>query len=318
MKILVTGGAGFIGSNVADEYIRAGHDVFIMDNLSTGKAENINKKAEFYKADIRSNEAGKIINEIKPDVINHHAAQMSVPESVKDPTFDCEVNLLGLINIMENVKDKDWFKKIIFISSGGSVYGEASNLPCREDSPLMPLSPYAITKKTSEDYLRYYKHQYNVDYSVLRYGNVFGPRQVPHGEAGVVAIFINNILNGRKSSLYNYDDEPKGMTRDYCYISDIVEANLLVLDKGENSIYNISSGVETHTLDLYNNVYDEIKKIKPETSDELRELNRGPARDGDLKRSLLNCEKAGKELLWQTKTDLSSGISETVKWAMNK
>ncbi|MCK5341521.1 MAG: NAD-dependent epimerase/dehydratase family protein, partial [Desulfobulbaceae bacterium] len=187
MKILVTGGAGFIGSNVVDAYIDAGHDVVVMDNLFTGKWENINPKAKFYLMDVRSEEVFKVFKKEHFDIINHHAAQMSVPASVEDPDFDADVNVRGFLNLMESARQTA-VKKVIFISSGGAIYGEAEEYPTTERAPVVPLSPYAITKNVSEQYLAFYKHQYAMDYTVLRYANIYGPRQVPHGEAGVVSL----------------------------------------------------------------------------------------------------------------------------------
>jgi UDP-glucose 4-epimerase len=195
MKILVTGGAGFIGSNVVDGYIGAGHEVLILDNLYTGKRVNVNPQARFYEMDIRSREAAKVVLDEQPDVLNHHAAQMSVPASVSDPGFDADVNIRGFLNLLEAAV-KSGVKKVIFISSGGAVYGEAEEYPTSEAYLPKPLSPYAITKYSSEHYLTYYRHQYGLDYTTLRYANVYGPRQIPHGEAGVVAIFMNNLIEG--------------------------------------------------------------------------------------------------------------------------
>src|SRR3990172_6796187 len=189
MKILVTGGAGFIGSHVVDAFIKAGHRVCVIDNLSTGKRENLNPKAKFYRADIRSGKAREIIASFRPDVINHHAAQISVPESVENPLFDADINIMGLLNVLEAAR-ANRTKKIIFASSGGAIYGEAGKHPTPETYPPEPLSPYAITKFASEKYLAFYNRQYGLDYTVLRYSNIYGPRQIPTGEAGVVAIFM--------------------------------------------------------------------------------------------------------------------------------
>jgi len=238
LKILVTGGAGFIGSHVVDGYIKAGHDVVVVDNLFTGKRENINPEAKFYEIDIRSKGLEKIFEREKPLIVNHHAAQISVPVSVENPIFDAEVNIIGLINILQACV-KYGVKKIIFASSGGAIYGEAQEYPTSEKYPPLPLSPYAITKLTSEYYLEFYRHQYRLNYTILRYANIYGPRQIPKGEAGVVAIFIENLLSGRPSVIYHFPDEPDGMARDYCYVEDVVKANILVLKNGSNEIFNI-------------------------------------------------------------------------------
>ena len=231
MKILVTGGAGFIGSNVVDGYIEQGHEVVVVDNLFTGKRENVNPNAKFYNVDIRAPEIGDIIKQERPDIINHHAAQISVPESVNDPLFDADVNIKGLLNLLEGAV-KYGTKKVIFISSGGAIYGEAEEYPTSEAYQPRPLSPYAITKYTSEYYLAFYRHQYGLEYTTLRYANIYGPRQIPHGEAGVVAIFMDNILKGKKSVLYHYPEDEDGMIRDYCFVGDVVKANIKALTEG--------------------------------------------------------------------------------------
>ena len=228
MKILVTGGAGFIGSHVVDAYIKEGHDVMVVDDLSSGKLENINPKAIFHKLDIRSKEAREVILREKPDIINHHAAQMSVPRSVQDPFFDADVNVRGLLNVLEAAKDSG-VKKVVFISSGGAIYGEVGKRPATENSSIMPLSPYAVTKAAGENYLFFYKNQYGLDFIVLRYANVYGPRQIPHGEAGVVAIFMERLLLGKPCIVYGFPDEPKGIERDYCYVGDESRVNVLAL-----------------------------------------------------------------------------------------
>ncbi|MBC8316831.1 MAG: NAD-dependent epimerase/dehydratase family protein [Desulfobulbaceae bacterium] len=315
MKILVTGGAGFIGSNVVDAYIEAGHDVVIMDNLFSGKWKNINPKAKFYLMDIRSAEVSKVFEKEKFDIINHHAAQMSVPASVEDPLFDADVNVKGFVNLLEAARAHD-VKKVIFISSGGAIYGEAVEFPTSEKSPALPLSPYAITKSVSEQYLAFYKHQYDLDFTILRYANVYGPRQIPHGEAGVVAVFMDRLLAGKPCTVYHFDDQPKGMTRDYCFVGDIVQANLLAIDKGSGQAFNIGTGKDTHTADLFNTVFDSMKTARPEISDALKKYKTGPARLGDLTKSCLLCGKAQKELGFQVKFSLAEGLAKTVDWRL--
>ena len=315
MKILVTGGAGFIGSNVVDAYLEAGHDVYIMDNLFSGKWENINPKAKFYLMDIRSAEVAKVFAKEKFDLVNHHAAQMSVPASVENPLFDADVNVKGFVNLLEAAKDTG-IKKVIFISSGGAIYGEAEEFPTSEKSPALPLSPYAITKSVSEQYLAFYRHQYGLDYTILRYANVYGPRQIPHGEAGVVAVFMDRLLAGQACSIYHYPNEPRGMTRDYCFVGDIVQANLLALGKGSGKAFNIGTGVETHTADLFAEVFAAMKKAKPDLDEELLKFNRGDARLGDLTKSCLLCDKAKQELGFAPKFSLSQGLGKTVAWRL--
>lgn len=313
MKILVTGGAGFIGSNVVDGYIKNGHSVIVVDNLSTGNKGNLNPAATFYEVDIRSQEIGKIIEKENPDLINHHAAQISVPASVEDPCFDADVNVKGLINILEASR-KNGVRKVIFSSSGGAIYGEANQYPTTEKYSPKPLSPYAITKLTSEYYLHYYHHQWGLRYTILRYSNIYGPRQIPHGEAGVVAIFMSLLMNNKPCTLYHFPSEPSGMIRDYCYVGDVVKVNLLVLDQGDNDTFNIGTGKETNTLDLFRIIYKEVKRVKKDLDDMLFEPKRELARQGDLTKSCLVIEKADTRLKWQPEITLSQGIKATLEW----
>ena len=313
MKILVTGGAGFIGSNVVDAYINAGHQVVVIDNLFSGKLANLNPKAKFYLMDIRSAEVDKVFAIEKFDLINHHAAQMSVPASVEDPGFDADVNVKGFLNLME-ASVKNQVKKVIFISSGGAIYGEAKEYPTSEASQPVPLSPYAITKAVSEQYLAFYHHQYGLDYTALRYANVYGPRQIPHGEAGVVAIFMDRLLNNQPCTVYHFKDEPRGMTRDYCFVGDIVQANLLALTRGSGEACNIGTTVATHTLDLFEAIYAAIKEIRPALSEALRTPAIGAARAGDLTRSCLKVDKAKQILEFAASHDLMAGLKKTLQW----
>jgi len=314
MKILVTGGAGFIGSNVVDAYIEAGHEVTVLDNLRGGKTENLNSKARFRLMDVRSAEVKKLFAIEKFDVVNHHAAQMSVPASVEDPLYDADVNVRGFINVLEAAR-ANGTKKIIFISSGGAIYGEAEQYPASESCPTKPLSPYAITKLVSENYLKFYNHQYGLDYTTLRYANVYGPRQVPHGEAGVVAIFMDRLLGQKQCTLYHFESEPRGMTRDYCFVEDIARANLLALERGSCEAFNIGTGVETYTEDLFKCIHSSITE-KTELQQGLDVLLRNKARAGDLKKSCLNAEYASKGLGWRPHVDLSEGLRKTLKWRL--
>jgi len=313
MKILVTGGAGFIGSNVVDGYIEKEHTVVVVDNLFTGKKGNVNPAATFYEIDIRSPEIEKIIEKERPEVINHHAAQISVPASVEDPSFDADVNIKGLITILEASR-KNGVRKVIFISSGGAIYGEADEYPTTENYSPKPLSPYAITKLASEYYLSYYHHQWGISYTILRYANIYGPHQIPHGEAGVVAIFMGLLMNNQPCTLYHFPDEPSGMIRDYCYVGDVVKANILALDRGENDTFNIGTGKETNTLDLFRIIFDEVKKVKTDLENELREPKRGLARPGDITKSCLVVEKSNTGLGWRPETSLAQGIKATLEW----
>ncbi len=305
MKILVTGGAGFIGSHVVDEYINIGHQVVVVDNLSTGHKYNLNPKAKFYKMDICSSKLNDIFKKEKPEIVNHHAAQISVPISVKDPLFDAKTNIMGLINVLEACR-KNQVKKIIYISSGGAIYGEAEEYPTTENYNPKPLSIYAINKMVGENYLHFYYYQYRLNYTILRYANVYGPRQISTGEAGVVSIFIKKLLNGERPIINTYPDNLNGMIRDYVYVKDVVKANLMVLNNGENEIFNIGTCIETNTLTIFN-------EIKNQLNIDIQPLF-GPARPGDLHRSLISFQKIQQKLGWKPIYNLRMGIAETIKY----
>ena len=306
MKILITGGAGFIGSNVADRYLELGHGVIIVDNLVTGQRENIPKKAKFYQVDIcDADEITRIFNKEKPEIVNHHAAQMDVRKSVEDPIYDATVNVLGSLNLLQNcVQNKTG--KFIFASTGGAIYGEQDYFPADEKHPLRPLSPYGITKLTTEKYLYFYHLTYGLNYTVLRYANVYGPRQNPHGEAGVVAIFSERILTGRQP-IINGDGL---QTRDYVYVGDVVKANQLVLNNGDNSIYNIGTGIETNVNELFTNIVRSAGRNVPE--------KHGEAKPGEQKRSVLDSARIAEELKWKLSVPLAEGIQNTVDFFRNK
>ncbi|KJR43552.1 UDP-glucose 4-epimerase [Candidatus Magnetoovum chiemensis] len=317
MKILVTGGAGFIGSHVVDKYIADGHDVAVVDNLFTGKIENLNPRAKFYLLDIRSQELDKIFELEKPQIVNHHAAQMSVPASVEDPAFDASVNILGLINILQRcVKHKA--QKIIFISTGGAIYGEAEEIPITEDCAPKPLSPYALTKFASENYLRFYNHQWGLEYTVLRYANIYGPRQIPHGEAGVVSIFMDKLVSSELPVIYHYDDEPEGMIRDYCFVGDIVKANALALAKAQQCVLNIGTGIGTNTMTLYREILKAARSENFALDVKFDSPAKAQARAGDLRRNCLNAAKAKNMLGWNADYTLKQGIDITFKYHLNK
>ncbi len=305
MKILVTGGAGFIGSNVADAYLQAGHEVVIVDNLVTGNRRNINPKAIFYEMDICDESLSEVFAKEKPDMVNHHSAQISVPLSIENPLLDVINNVYGWVNVLQNCV-RTGVKKVIYISSGGAIYGEAEEYPTSEKYNPKPLSIYAINKRVGEDYLYFYRHQYGLNYTVLRYANVYGPRQISQGEAGVVSLFTEKLLKGEIPTVYRYDNEPDGMIRDYVYVGDVVQANLLALERGEGEVFNIGTSIPTTTKDLY---YAIAKQLGIN-----REPYYGPARKGDLHRSLLSCEKAKKVLGWKPETGLSEGISQVIKY----
>jgi len=317
MKILVTGGAGFIASNVVDAYIEAGHEVVVIDNLFTGKLENVNPRARFYRLDIRSEEARRVFERERPEILNHHAAQISVPASVEDPLFDADINIKGFLNLLEAARRSNT-RKVVFISSGGAIYGEAVEYPTTEASTPKPLSPYAITKSVSEKYLEFYNNLHGLGYTVLRYANVYGPRQVPHGEAGVVAIFMDRLLSGAPCVINEFSDTPGGMTRDYCYVGDVVRANLLALEKGGQEAFNIGTGVATRTVDLFNLIFKAVMERAPKTPESLGTPATMKARPGDLRRSCLNAKKAKTTLGWTPLVNLTEGIRRTLEWRMSR
>ncbi|OGC03748.1 UDP-glucose 4-epimerase [candidate division WOR-1 bacterium RIFOXYA12_FULL_43_27] len=303
MKILVTGGAGFIGSNIADSYIEAEHEVVIVDNLSSGKEKNINPKAKFYQADIQDKEAlEKIFESEKPEIINHHAAQIDVRKSVTDPVFNAKVNEIGTLNLLElAVKHKT--KKFILASTGGALFGEIKEKRgAKEDHALEPISPYAITKRAAELYLAAYHANYGLNYTVLRYGNVFGPRQDPHGEAGVIAIFIGKLNANESPFIYGNGRQ----LRDYVYVKDVCAANLLALKKGNNKIYNVGTGIGTSV----NQLFAELKDIIGFSGKAIYK----PPRAGELFRSVLNADKIKKELKWKPQTFVRNGLEKTVEY----
>jgi len=301
MKILVTGGAGFIGSHIVDTFIDAGHDVVVIDNLSTGRMENLNTKAKFYLIDIRSREVDRIFEIEKFDAICHQAAQMDVRKSVADPLFDADVNVKGSLNILQNCIKYD-IKKFIFASTGGAVYGEQESYPCDETHPLRPVSPYGITKLTVEKYLFFYNIEYGLNYTILRYSNVYGPRQNPFGEAGVIAIFAHKLLNNQQAVI-NGDGK---QTRDYIYVADVAKANLKALNDKRNEIYNIGTGVETDV----NTIFKIIKEISGSGVKE----KHGRALPGEQRRSVISSKKAEKMLDWKAEVNFNEGIKRTINF----
>ncbi|MCH7515783.1 MAG: NAD-dependent epimerase/dehydratase family protein, partial [Bacteroidetes bacterium] len=251
MKILVTGGAGFIASQIADVFIDEGHEVVVLDDLSTGFEENINPKAKFVRLNINDHKVSSLFEKEKFDVVNHHAAQMDVRKSVADPLFDANTNILGTINLLQH-SVKFGVKKFLFSSTGGAVYGEQEYFPADENHPTHPVSPYGITKLCVEKYLFYYGGEYNLNYTVLRYANIYGPRQNPFGEAGVVAIFCTKLLKGEQPIINGTGKQ----TRDYVFVQDVVEANLLTLSDDKSDIYNIGTGIETNVNELFSFLID--------------------------------------------------------------
>jgi UDP-glucose 4-epimerase len=303
MRILVTGAAGFIASHVADAYLTEGHDVSIVDDLSRGFEKNLNPKARFYRVDIRDRERlNSVFAEVKPEIVNHHAAQMDVRRGVKELIFDASVNIIGSLNILElAVAHKT--RRIVYISSAGACYGEPAKLPVLEDDPINPLTPYGISKHTVEHYLFTFRALYGIEYVVLRYGNVYGPRQNSHGEAGVFAIFSEQMLAGVQPAVFG--DGSK--VRDYIFIEDVVRANTLALDHGTGEIFNIASGEPTSDYD----VFFQVSKHLGKTDVAPRYTSKRP---GEIDRIFLNITKAKQLLNWEPKVSLTEGAQRTVRY----
>lgn len=303
MKILLTGGAGFIGSHVADELIAKGNRIVIIDNLSTGFEYNINPESKFIKADITDfKKIEEIFAEELPEIVYHFAAQIDVRKSVSDPLFDARTNIMGTLNLIKISNDIK-VKKFIFSSTGGAIYGDTDVRPTPENHPEWPLSPYGIAKLATDKFLNYYGEVFGLKYVSLRYGNVYGPRQNPHGEAGVVAIFLNKMLNGGQPVINGDGNQ----TRDYIYVKDVVKANILSLENMDKiGIYNVGTSIELSVNDLF-------KEINKNFDNKYKEVH-GPAKLGEQKTSCLNYEKIKKDMNFIPETDFGEGIKETYKW----
>ncbi len=301
MNVLVTGGAGFIGSHIVDAHVKAGDKVTVVDNLATGKRDNVNSKAHLCVADVSSPEITRIFAEGKFDLVSHHAAQASVSVSVKEPLMDARVNILGMINLLENCL-KHRVRKMIFASSGGTVYGAVEKLPADESLPFAAGSPYGVSKVASELYMQVYAAQHGLKCTALRYGNVYGPRQDPFGEAGVIAIFAEKMLGQGKPVIHG-DGE---YLRDYVYVGDVVRANMLASTKGDGEGINIGTGVATST----NTIFRVLKEATAYPHAE----EHGPPRPGDLRANYLANAKAKKVLGWSPEINLEQGLRLTVDW----
>jgi len=302
MRILVTGAAGFIASHISDAYINLGNEVAVLDDLSRGRRQNLNPEARFYEGDIRDRAfIQHVFSEFKPQAVNHHAAQMDVRRGVREPVFDVEVNVLGSLNLLEAVVAHK-VQRFIYISTAGAAYGEPKQLPVPEDYAINPITPYGISKHTVEHYLFTYRHLYGLSYAVLRYGNVYGPRQSSQGEAGVFAIFTEQIMSGTQPVIYG--DGRK--TRDYVYIEDVVAANVAVLDKGEGQIFNIASGQPTTDLEVFGLVANLLGQpsLQPRYTS---------IRPGEIQDIYLDISKAKRYLEWSPTISIAEGASRTVE-----
>ncbi len=301
MRILVTGGAGFIGSHLVDRLLVEGHEVSVVDNLSTGKRKNLNKAAAFHKMDIQSQRVARVFRDAKPEVVFHLAAQMDVRRSVADPCFDAQSNIVGMLNLLA-LAVENGSHRVIFASSGGAIYGEQAQFPAPETHPTHPLSPYGVSKLAGEHYLYYYQKVCGLEYAALRYANVYGPRQDPFGEAGVVAIFTQKMLEGEQPVING-----NGMqTRDFVFVEDVVEANLAVLYGQANGAFNVGTGVETSV----NALFGHLQAI---TQANVTEMH-GSEKKGEQLRSSLDYHKIAQALEWSPRMGLREGLEKTVDY----
>lgn len=301
MKVLVTGGAGFIGSHLVDRLIQEGHEVVVVDNLLTGKRRNLNKEARFYKQDIQSSRLERVFSRERPLLVMHLAAQVDLRRSVEDPIFDAQVNILGTLNLLVQAV-KYGTRKVIFASSGGAIYGEQDVFPAPESHPIRPLSPYGISKLNGEQYLAYYQRVSGIQHVILRYSNVYGPRQDPEGEAGVIAIFMGKMLAGEQPIINGNGRQ----TRDFVFVDDVVEANLAAMGKEVQGIYNVGTAEETSINDLF-------RLLVELTNAGCKELH-GPAKKGEQARSVVDISRLRQELGWEPKVPLREGLKRTVEF----
>jgi UDP-glucose 4-epimerase len=301
MKILVTGGAGFIGSHVVDAFVAAGHDVAIVDDLSTGKRENVNPRARLHVLDLRDSELGKVFAEVKPEVVCHEAAKASVRESMVEPVLYADVNITGGVKLLEMCRQYR-VRKFIYASTGGALYGDPQYLPADEAHPIGPLDPYGVSKAALEYYLPLYQKYNGLAFTILRYANVYGPRQDPYGEAGVVAIFSRRMLVGEQAIINGSGEQE----RDFIYVGDVARANLIALDKGDGGTFNLGMGVGTSI----NEIFARLKAITGYTLPDVH----GPAKVGEVFKVYLKADRARRELGWQPAVDLDKGLRLTVDY----
>jgi len=300
MKILVTGGAGFIGSQIAQAYLDGGHDVTILDDLSTGRNRNVPAGSRLIHRDIREADLNVLFANSRFEIVNHHAAQIEVTHSVQDPSFDASVNILGTLRLLQCCRVYG-IRKFIFASSGGAIYGECERL-AQESDPPRPESPYGISKAAAEAYIRFYGRTHHLPYTILRYANVYGPRQDPKGEAGVISVFIRKLLADKAVTVYGTGHQE----RDYVFVGDVVAANLAALAKGENGTYNISTQTAVSVNTLVRKLSTFRRLIQPP--------NHAPARPGEIERSVLNASLALKQLGWRPTHSLEQGLEETWRY----
>lgn len=301
---LVTGGAGFIGSHVVDRLLEEDYRVIIVDDLSSGKLKNLNHQATFHHMSINQPSLSDVLNRERPDLVFHLAAQSSVSRSVKDPIADNEINVLGTLRLLEASR-RAGVEKLIYSSTGGALYGDPEVVPCPDDAPVLPISPYGMSKYMAEQYVDFYSRQYRQNFTTLRYGNVYGPRQDPNGEAGVIAIFISAMLSGKRPRIFGDGNQ----TRDFISVDDVVEANMAAIYRGHRKAMNVATG----ELTSVNQVYEILKEITGFRWD----AEHGPARAGDVYRISLDCSRAMDELGWTPVISLVDGLSRTVDHMRN-
>ena len=305
MKILVTGGAGFIGSHVVDAYLKAGHEVAVVDDLSTGKRENVNPRARLYALDLRDDRLEEAFAAEKPDVVNHHAAKASVRESMVEPVLYADVNVSGSLKLLELCR-KYRVKKFIYASTGGALYGDPQYLPADEAHPIGPLDPYGVSKAAFEYYLPLYRKYHGVNFTILRYANIYGPRQDPDGEAGVVAIFCGRMLAGAQAVINGSGEQE----RDFVYVGDVAQADVLALSKGDGGTFNIGTGVGTSINELFARLRAITGYARPDVH--------GPAKVGEAFKVYLKADQARRDLGWQPAVDLDQGLHLTVEYFRKK
>ena len=296
--VLVTGGAGFIGSHLVSGLLDEGHKVAIIDDLSSGKLRNLDHRATFYHQDITRPTVQDIIHREQPDIVFHLAAQTSVSRSNQDPVQDGQSNVIGTLRLLEAIR-RSGVDKIIYSSTGGALYGNPATVPCPEDTPIRPLSPYGLSKYLAEQYVELYGRRYQLNYTILRYGNVYGPRQDPHGESGVVAIFTQAMLRGKQPTVYGDGDQE----RDFVYVSDVVDANLKAMEEGDDQAFNIGTGQGT----TVNQIFQVLRSIIGYRWD----AEHLAIRPGEVYRISLDCTRAAKELGWSPKVSLQEGLEQT-------
>ena len=302
MRILVTGGAGFIGSHVVDAFLGLGHELAVLDNLSTGKREYVNPRARLFEIDLVDAAAtDRCLAEFKPEVVSHHAAQMDVRKSVTDPIHDARTNILGSIALLQSAS-RHGVRKVLYASTGGALYGEGRALPATEQHPINPESPYGASKHTVEHYLYLWKLLHGLDYTVLRYPNVYGPRQSPHGEAGVNAIFIGLMLNGERPRIFGSGDQQ----RDYLYIDDVVAANRIALTRGSGEILNLGTGIGTSVSDI-------VRELNAVLGTDIEPIHEAE-RPGEIQRIYLDASRARELLGWTPTVTFGEGLKRTVDW----